>query len=386
MAQYNFLDEYGILTLAKELYKRLNMKISSIIVNDINASSDDKHVVSAKKIYEIYEELKLSSGGGGSVPPDVAAKISKLISDLGNLTTKVDAIKSFETVIAVSPLADIPNPKSSTLYFHKDREDDEVWNISVYEEYKGTKQWITMGSTPPDLSNYWSKSDLSNMKTALGLPVDLSGVWKKSETTELKTQLSLPDFSTFYRKNEIANMKTDLGLPDFTTFWKKDELEALKTALNLDSFKGLTVDQIKEIIKRAIAEAQGNTPENQDKISKLEAAIKTIEEKIKALENRPGGGGSGTPVDAYTKQETDTKLGTKLDKSEFNTFKDTTNTSLNNKVDSGDFDFYKTFNNERVDGKLGLAQVRFRYKDKDCISRIIMEDDVPYLQIMTVGN
>lgn len=310
MAQYNFLDEYGILTLAKELYKRLNMKISSIIVNDINASSDDKHVVSAKKIYEIYEELKLTSGNG-SVPAETAAKISKLISDLGNLTTKVDGIKSFETVIAVAPLADIPNPKSSTLYFHKDREDDEVWNISVYEEYKGTTQWITMGSTPPDLSNYWSKSDLSNMKTALGLPVDLSGVWKKSETTELKTQLSLPDFSTFYRKNEIANMKTDLGLPDFTTFWKKDEIEALKTALDLDSVKGLTIEEVKTVIRKALEEAQsgsgsGASPTaNQEKINKLEAAMKLVEEKIKTL--------TDNPIDAYTKQETDEKLKNKLD-------------------------------------------------------------------------
>lgn len=367
MSQFKFLDELGIVTLAKELYKRLNLKISGIIVNDINSSSDDKHVVSAKKIYEIYQELKTSSGGsGGTIPPDTLAKINKLVTDVSNLTNKVDGIKSFEVVVAVSRLQDISSPKSNTLYFHKDTESEDSWNVSIYEEFKGTKQWITVGGTNADLSNYWAKSDISNLKAALGLPVNLSGVWKKTETNELKTELGLPDFSTFFKKSEIDQIKNLLSLPNFTNFWKKDEIEALKTALELDKVSPITLEKVSELIKKAIDEVQGNTPESKTKLEKLEEAVKKIEEKIKALENKPGGGGSGTPVDAYTKQETDTKLGTKLDIS--------------------DFYFYKTFNNERLDGKLGIDTMRFRYKDKDCISRIVMEDDVPYLQIMTIGN
>lgn len=386
MSQFKFLDELGIVTLAKELYKRLNLKISGIIVNDINSSSDDKHVVSAKKIYEIYQELKAASGSGGTLPPDTLAKINKLVTDVTNLTNKVDGIKSFEVVVAISRLQDISSPKSNTLYFHKDTESEDSWNVSIYEEFKGTKQWITVGGTNADLSNYWAKSDISNLKAALGLPVNLSGVWKKTETNELKTELGLPDFSTFFKKSEIDQIKNLLSLPDFTNFWKKDEIEALKTALELDKVSPITLEKVSELIKKAIDEVQGNTPENKTKLEKLEEAVKKIEEKIKALENKPGGGGSGTPVDAYTKQETDTKLETKLNKDEFNTFKGTTQTALNSKVDSNGFDLYKTYTQERIDGKLGLEQVRFRYKDKDCISRIVMEDDVPYLQIMTVGN
>lgn len=270
MANKNFLDEQGVVTLSKEIFLRLKSFVGGTIVNELSASSDDKHSVSAKKVYEIYQELKNATSG---ISPETSQKITKLENDLLQLTGRVDAIKSFTAKVHIGELTNIGVPDENAIYYHKATNQETNWNISVYATYKGIKQWLTIGSFNIDMSNYWSKSETDQLKNALNLP-NMNQYWKKSEVNELKNVL------------------------DLSNYWAKTETPALKAALDLPTFRGLTLSEIKARIEEVKAELQlsppgpggGGTGGNLDpaKIAEIEGKIEQLKTDLSNLRSIVG--------------------------------------------------------------------------------------------------
>lgn len=162
MATRKFLDETGVQTLAEGILGKVNTKINDRIVTELNDQSDDKHVLSAKKLYEL-----LKTAGG--TDPEINGKVTKLTQDLETLTGKVDGLANLTIELVVGELnTNVPAPKGSVLYFHKDSDLDPTWDIYIYKEVSGSPTWIAVGNTEVDLTNYWKKDDIDNLKAALG--------------------------------------------------------------------------------------------------------------------------------------------------------------------------------------------------------------------------
>jgi hypothetical protein len=185
---YQFMNKESVKYLLDLLFTKTNVRIDQRIVNSISASSSDKQVLSAEALYDLIatmtatdnnlagrldaNDTKLSELGEQIVATqeskggidDKITEIGENISDLSDVVEGLNHLTiqvvegKIETVVA--------EPKSDVLYIQRDSAEDPSWMIYVYTEGNG---WVCVGDTELDLSNYWSKDDVADMREALGV-------------------------------------------------------------------------------------------------------------------------------------------------------------------------------------------------------------------------
>ena len=129
MSKYVNINDQGLLTLVSQIFGKVDNKLSDRTVDVINESSDSNHVPSA---LAVFNALK-------SVSPQMGC----------------------QTV--VGPIESVSDPTGTTIYLQKDDESDETWSMYLYVD----DAWVSIGSTDIDLSNYWSRSDVEEMRNVI---------------------------------------------------------------------------------------------------------------------------------------------------------------------------------------------------------------------------
>lgn len=144
---YEFLDRQGVLDLAEAILGSVNTRIEERIVQTIDSESDDKHVASAAAVY-----------------------------------AAIAAVKGTSMKVHTGNINDV-TPEENVIYLQRDDESDVTWTMYVYaavatttpgvdggeNTVTTTKKWISIGTTDVTLDNYWAKTDVEAMKTALGI-------------------------------------------------------------------------------------------------------------------------------------------------------------------------------------------------------------------------
>ena len=121
---------------ATEVLKKVNVRISDKITSKYD-SADTSNALSGKGV---DEALKL-------------------------LSNKVDGLTHLHIETVVGEITSVADPDTAALYFQKDNDEDPTWVMYIYKDAK----WISIGDTSIDLANYWKKTDIEEMKTALGI-------------------------------------------------------------------------------------------------------------------------------------------------------------------------------------------------------------------------
>ena len=183
---YQFLNEAGVQKLAEQLLSKVNIRIGERIVTEFDENSSDKQVASAKALYTAIQGIQ-------GVSSDLAArldghdttlgehgdalaalnqsqgeqdtKIAGLESSLESLAQTVESLTHLTIETVEGDIATVTDPKSDVLYLQRDNADDKTWMMYIYQN----GQWINVGDTEVDLSNYWSKDSIEEMKVALGM-------------------------------------------------------------------------------------------------------------------------------------------------------------------------------------------------------------------------
>ena len=172
VTKYQFLDETGVQTLATNLLGKVNLRIDERIVDSMDASSDENHVLSAKAVYELIGGAE-ANGDGSTIKDELA----NLNTELDALDSKVTSLTHLEVETVTGDIGSVLEPSTSKLYFQRDTEDDNTWNLYIYRmmlpegepEGEPVPTWVCVGDTSIDLVNYWRKDDIESMRTALSI-------------------------------------------------------------------------------------------------------------------------------------------------------------------------------------------------------------------------
>lgn len=183
MAEYVNIGTDGLLTLVSQIFSKVDTKLTNRTVDVINEESDSSHVPSA---LAVFNALK-------AVSPTMSS------------------------VTVMGPITSVENPSSTTIYLQKDDENDDTWEMYLYVD----ESWVSIGSTNIDLTNYWSRADIEEMRNVLLDEGDgkakvrsLVG-WDsllKNDTDTMEIILSniTPELDKLYvRSDEMTNLSTD---------------------------------------------------------------------------------------------------------------------------------------------------------------------------------
>ena len=184
---YQFLSEDGVRNLAEQLLGKLNIRVQERIVTEINENSSDKQVLSAKALYNLINTLNTSNTGilerldehdaqlsnNGEALAEIAEeqttqneKILGLETDLQSLMDTVNSLIHLKIETVTGSIDTVAEPKTDVMYLQRDDENDKTWMMYIYNTELG---WINIGDTEVDLSNYWSKDNIQELREALGI-------------------------------------------------------------------------------------------------------------------------------------------------------------------------------------------------------------------------
>ena len=184
---YQFLDEAGIQKLAEALLGKVNVRIGERIVTAIDENSSDKQVASAKALYTLISALQakdtelagrlddhdtqLTNNGEAITNLNKSqgeqdTKIGQLETNLQTLTDTVNSLTHLTIQTVTGAIGTVAEPKTDVMYLQRDDENDKTWMMYIYNADLG---WINIGDTEVDLSNYWSKDNIEEMKEPLGI-------------------------------------------------------------------------------------------------------------------------------------------------------------------------------------------------------------------------
>lgn len=188
LEKFTFLDEVGIQKLSEALLGKVNSRISERIVQELTDASDANHVASATLLNSLLKTRDALIAANSTGAATNKTEIGKVVSDISDLTTKVgentsgvakvgsDITALDEKVtglthltidLVVGPIDDVVDPKTDVLYLQKDDESDTTWMLYIY---RADSTWVSIGDTAVDLSNYWSKDDVTEIKESIGVP------------------------------------------------------------------------------------------------------------------------------------------------------------------------------------------------------------------------
>lgn len=142
MADVNkyFINEDGVKQLATEILSKVNTRISNKITSDYSATDETK-AVTGKAVATAVKEL----------------------------ADKVDGLTHLTIHTIIGDITSVESPSADVLYFQKDTEEDKTWVMYIYRADITENPWVVIGDTSIDLVNYWKKTDVEEMKTALGI-------------------------------------------------------------------------------------------------------------------------------------------------------------------------------------------------------------------------
>lgn len=172
--KYQYLDEAGLQKLSKGILQHVNQRIEERIATSIDEKSDDEHVASAAAVYKL-----LASQSRTSIK-----------------TVKGD----------INTVVPIEDRDSSVIYYQKDDDNDKTWTQYIWDAEN--QQWISIGDSGIDLSNYYSKDDINKLVTDLGVDTlrnsvnkntsDISAISEKIAdlTTEVSNKIDKSDVGT----------------------------------------------------------------------------------------------------------------------------------------------------------------------------------------------
>ena len=184
---YQFLNEAGVLKLAEQVLSKVNLRIGERIVTSVDENSTDKQVASAKALYTLVSALQAKDtelsgrlddhdtqlANNKTSIEDLEAKdleqdekIGTIEDNLQTLTDTVNSLTHLTIETVEGPITGVTNPRTDVMYLQRDDENDTTWMMYIYTE---AGEWINIGDTEVDLSNYWSKDSIEEMKEALGL-------------------------------------------------------------------------------------------------------------------------------------------------------------------------------------------------------------------------
>lgn len=191
---YQFLNEQNTQKFAEELLKKVNVRIGERIVTTVDGSSTDKTTPSAKAVNTLITALQaqdtalsgridghdtqLSQQGESIAALETSqgkqdGKITAVESGLTELRSTVEGLTHLTIQTVEGPIEEVTNPQTDVLYMQRDNAEDRTWMLYIYQaptaEPPAPGTWINVGDTEVDLSNYWSKDDVEEMKTALNL-------------------------------------------------------------------------------------------------------------------------------------------------------------------------------------------------------------------------
>ena len=190
---YQFLNEAGVQKLAEQLLNKVNIRIGERIVTEFNENSSDKQVASAKALYNAISAIQSTSAGlagrldghdtklteHGEALAALATsqgeqdtKITGLETNLQTLTDTVNSLTHLTIETVEGEISTVTDPRTDVLYLQRDNAEDKTWMMYIYRAPAAEGEagsWINVGDTEVDLSNYWSKDSIEEMKVALGM-------------------------------------------------------------------------------------------------------------------------------------------------------------------------------------------------------------------------
>jgi hypothetical protein len=184
---YEFLNKASVKTLASQIFAKSIIRIDERIVNDIDANSSDKQVVSARALYDLVAAIQAADKGiSDRIDANVeliaaqeeaigelqeaktgnADKLSDIETGIGDLSDAVDGLTHLTIQTVEGSISTVTSPASDVIYLQRDSAEDPSWMIYVYTANNG---WVNVGDTELDLTKYWSKDDVTDMQEALGM-------------------------------------------------------------------------------------------------------------------------------------------------------------------------------------------------------------------------
>ena len=187
-ATIQYLDEAGVRALAEQLATGMNSKIYSAIIISLDSATnrDNVHSLSALGLYNI---LGAANASGSTT---INGKINGLSSDLSTLQQTVNNYTHLQIEVVTGAITTVSSPSTSKLYLQRDDPTDDTFVMYIYRQnvevpvldandeptYDQTtgelitqivNQWVSIGKTDVILTNYWSKSEISDLKDALSM-------------------------------------------------------------------------------------------------------------------------------------------------------------------------------------------------------------------------
>jgi len=182
----SYLDEVGVRALAQQLAAGMNEKIYDSIIDTLTDSGtrDANHSLSAAALYAL---LGASNATDNS---SLNGKINTLSSNLTTLQQAVNGYTHLQIEIVTGAITSVSNPSTDKLYLQRDDVSDSTFIMYIYRQnvevavtdihgdpvYENdvlqtqtVNQFIAIGKSEVNISNYWSKDEISELKEALSL-------------------------------------------------------------------------------------------------------------------------------------------------------------------------------------------------------------------------
>jgi len=183
---FQFMDKQNAYVLADALFSKLNIRLSERIVKEVNETSSNKQLPSARLLYKLVSaqqatDTDIEGRIDAQVPgiteqtdalaaleagqPGQDEKLATVETKLAETSTLVDELKHFTIQTVTGAIDTITDPSSEVFYLQRDNETDRTWMIYLYVN----GEWINVGDTEIDLSHLWSKDEIEEMRDALNV-------------------------------------------------------------------------------------------------------------------------------------------------------------------------------------------------------------------------
>ena len=168
--KYTFLDELGVANFASLLLQRVANIVTSKISTEITETSytDENHVLAAQTVLDLIgniDEYQHITGDGNTI----LDKIKSLEIAIGNIDDTADAetihgqiayiktlvsqLSFLKYAIVTGEIDQVNDPDPTVIYLRHDEGE------TSYERYIYNGQWVLIGDTNIDYSDFYTKSD-----------------------------------------------------------------------------------------------------------------------------------------------------------------------------------------------------------------------------------
>lgn len=160
----------------------------------------------------------------------VAAGDTKHVPSADAVQKAILAMNHWQTEIVTGDLPETGN--ANTIYLQRDSEDDITWMLNIY----ANDQWIPIGDTDIDLSNYITKKDAEDTFVA------------QDAHSALADRVTALENADVVNSDDLAN-----ATANFLDKTNADDIAALKESLGIEESAPIADEKITEIVNAAFA-------------------------------------------------------------------------------------------------------------------------------------